>query len=152
MESTGNSRNQAFGCKDSHSHLFFTCTYARRLWERLKGMSKLDSVSNTWAQIISSIANMPIKNTVWSVIQRLVLGASVYYIWQERNIRLFSNFGRSEDELFKIIVDSVRSRLMGLKMQATTDVINAAQVWHGFYLWRIYEQHISKALGEDDLH
>ena len=75
-------------------------------------MAKLDSVCNTWDQIISSIANLPANNTIWSVIQRLVLGASVYYIWQERNVRLFSSFGRSEDVLFK-----------------TTDVINAAKVW-----------------------
>ncbi|PWA51294.1 Phytosulfokine [Artemisia annua] len=92
-------------------------------------MAQLDYVSNTWAQIISSITNIPAKNTIWSVIQRLVLGASVYFLWQERNVRLFSNYGRSENELFKIIVESVRSRIMGLKLQVTTDVIKAVKIW-----------------------
>ncbi|PWA50598.1 RNA-directed DNA polymerase, eukaryota, Reverse transcriptase zinc-binding domain protein [Artemisia annua] len=92
-------------------------------------MCKLDNVSNSWAQIISSVVNFPAKNTIWSVIQRLVLGASVYFIWQERNVRLFSNFGRSEDELLKMIIASVRSRIMGLKLQVTHDVLDAAKVW-----------------------
>ncbi|GJX76397.1 hypothetical protein Tco_0323208 [Tanacetum coccineum] len=82
----------------------------RRLWERLKGMAKLEHVPDSWAQIISSIVNMPASNTIWSVIQRLVLGASVHYIW--------------------IVFESVRLRLVGLKLKATPDVIKAAEVWN----------------------
>ncbi|PWA61076.1 reverse transcriptase domain, Reverse transcriptase zinc-binding domain protein [Artemisia annua] len=115
---------------DSHTHLFFSCHFARRLWERLKPMAKLDNVSNCWPQIISSIVNRPAKNSIWSVIQRLVWGASVYFIWQERNVRLFGNNSRTENELFKIIIDTVRFRLMGLKINVTSDVIAAAEVWN----------------------
>ena len=74
--------------------------------------------------------NRPAKNSIWSVIQRLVWGASVYFIWQERNIRLFGSNSRTEDELFKIITDSVRFRIMGLKINVTPDVISAAEVWN----------------------
>ena len=49
-------------CKDSHSHLFFSCHFAKRLWERLKIMAKLDDVSNSWAQIITYIVNKPANN------------------------------------------------------------------------------------------
>ncbi|GJU19727.1 hypothetical protein Tco_1153069 [Tanacetum coccineum] len=99
-----------------------------RLWERLKIMAKLDNVSNSWAQVVSGIVNKTANNTIWSVVQRLVWGATVYFIWQERNIRLFGNDGRSSEELFKVIFESVRSRLMGLKLKVTPDVINAAEV------------------------
>ncbi|PWA78863.1 RNA-directed DNA polymerase, eukaryota, Reverse transcriptase zinc-binding domain protein [Artemisia annua] len=116
-------------CKDSHSHLFFICNFARRLWERLKIMAKLDDVSNSWAQIISSIVNRPAQNSIWSVIQRLVLGASVYFVWQERNLRLFGVHSRTVEELIKIVIDNVRLRLMGLKLKTTPDVIMAAEVW-----------------------
>ena len=116
-------------CKDSHSHLFFSCVFSKRLWERLKGMAKLSHVSNSWAQVISSVVNIQAKNTIWSVIQRLMLGATVYFIWQERNMRLFGSYGRTENELFKIIVDAVRFRIMGLKLRVTTDVLNVAEVW-----------------------
>lgn len=114
-------------------------------------MSKLSNVSNTWAQIISNIVNMPAKNTIWSVIQRLVLGASVYFIWQERNVRLFSSFGRSEDELFKIIVDSVRSRIMGLKLQIPPDLINAVEVWSFLIDKRLKYKYILEELLTDNM-
>ena len=92
-------------------------------------MAKLNSVSNVWAQIISSVVNIPARNTIWSVIQRLVFGAVVYFIWQERNIRIVSNSYKSEMELFKIIVESIRFRLMGLKIKVTSDVIKASEIW-----------------------
>ena len=93
-------------------------------------MAKLDSVSNNWAEVISSIANRPARNTIWSVIQRLVFGAVVYFIWQERNARIVSNSYKSEMELFKIIVDSVRLRLMGLRIKVTPDVTIASSTWN----------------------
>ena len=125
-------------CKDSHSHLFFTCVFARRLWERLKQMARVDDISNIWPQIVSFMANMPANNSIWSVIQRLVWGASVYFLWQERNIRLFGGYGRTEDELFKVITDAVRFRLMGLQLKVTPGVITAAEVWN-FPFDRIYK-------------
>nr|GEV36329.1 reverse transcriptase zinc-binding domain-containing protein [Tanacetum cinerariifolium] len=93
-------------------------------------MAKLGNVSNSWAQIISSMVNMPAKKTIWSVVQRLVLEASVYFIWQERNFRLFRNGERSEDVLFKFIFEFVGYRLMGLKLKTTPDVIKASEVWN----------------------
>ncbi|GJX79622.1 hypothetical protein Tco_0327771 [Tanacetum coccineum] len=48
----------------------------------------------------------------------------------ERNIRLFGNAGRSEEELFKIIFESIRSRLMGLNLKVTPDVIEATRIWN----------------------
>ncbi|GKE66794.1 RNA-directed DNA polymerase, eukaryota, reverse transcriptase zinc-binding domain protein [Tanacetum coccineum] len=117
-------------CKDSHSHLFFSCNFSRRLWERLESMAKFENMSNSWAQVISSIVSMPAKNTIWNVIQRLAFGASVYFIWQERNFRLFSGQSRTEDAMFKIIVDSVRYRIIRLKLQVTNDVINVADIWN----------------------
>lgn len=92
-------------------------------------MAKLRNVSDNWAQIISNMLNIPAKNSIWSVIQRLVFGASVYYIWKERNMRLFGSYGRTVEEIFKIIVDAVRCKIMGLKLRSTNDVIKAAEIW-----------------------
>ncbi|GKB41811.1 hypothetical protein Tco_0886753 [Tanacetum coccineum] len=80
------------------------------------------------AQVVSGIVNKTANNTIWSVVSELVWGATYNYIWQERNIRLFGNDGRSSEELFKVIFESVRSRLMGLKLKVTPDVINAAEI------------------------
>ncbi|GJT00995.1 putative ribonuclease H-like domain-containing protein [Tanacetum coccineum] len=39
-------------CKEnseSHSHLFFSCSFSKRLWERLKPMALLEDLGNKWA-------------------------------------------------------------------------------------------------------
>lgn len=123
-------------CKDSHSHLLFNCYYTKRLWERLKVfwerlkvMSNLDGVSNNWAEVISNIVNRPARNTIWSVVQRLVLEAVVYFIWQDRNSRLFGGYGRNEEDLLNVIMESVRFRIMGLSLKVTPDVVRASEIW-----------------------
>ncbi|GJY70761.1 hypothetical protein Tco_0474464 [Tanacetum coccineum] len=86
-----------------------------RLWERLKGMAKLE--------------------------HRLVLGAFVYYIWQERNMRLFEEVKRTGEEIFKLVVESVRLRIMGLKLKTTKDVIEASKECNRVFmegLWKWY--------------
>ncbi|GKC17938.1 RNA-directed DNA polymerase, eukaryota, reverse transcriptase zinc-binding domain protein [Tanacetum coccineum] len=47
---------------ESHSHLFFSCSYSKRLWERLKPMANMDNMSNIWPCVISAISNMPASN------------------------------------------------------------------------------------------
>ncbi|GJU23245.1 RNA-directed DNA polymerase, eukaryota, reverse transcriptase zinc-binding domain protein [Tanacetum coccineum] len=109
------------GCKDSHIHLFFDCPFSKRLWE----------------EVVSGIANRPAKNGIWSIIQRLVLGAVVYFIWLlfiQRNYRLFRKCERSNDKLFSIITETVRLKVMGLKIIRTSpDVKKASEIW-GFPL------------------
>lgn len=35
--------------------------------------------------VVNILAASPFKNNIWSVINRLVIAATVYYVWQERN-------------------------------------------------------------------
>ena len=51
---------------------------------------------------------------------------------------MFGGYGRTEDELFKVITDAVRFRLMGLQLKVTPGVITAAEVWN-FPIDRIYK-------------
>ncbi|GJR70207.1 RNA-directed DNA polymerase, eukaryota, reverse transcriptase zinc-binding domain protein [Tanacetum coccineum] len=66
-------------------------------------------------------------------------------VWKERNIRLFGNDSRTEEELFKTIFEVIRSRLVGLKLKATLDVIKAAEVWN----IPIYKMHKYKNILDD---
>ncbi|GJU48573.1 lysine histidine transporter-like 8 protein [Tanacetum coccineum] len=63
---------------DSHDHLFFECIFSLQVWNQM-------------------------KRSVRSVIVKLVFAASCYYIWQERNYRLFKNEKRSEDQVIEVI-------------------------------------------------
>ncbi|PWA65993.1 FAR1 DNA binding domain, Zinc finger, SWIM-type, MULE transposase domain, FHY3/FAR1 family [Artemisia annua] len=61
--------------------------------------------------------------------KRLVFGAAVYYIWQERNLRLFQKKFRSEEAVFKIIVDIVRHKLLSLRIKRSVESVKAADIW-----------------------
>ncbi|PWA41648.1 RNA-directed DNA polymerase, eukaryota, Reverse transcriptase zinc-binding domain protein [Artemisia annua] len=93
-------------------------------------MARLENVGNDWASVISAIVNKTANNTIWSVIQRMVFGASVYYIWYERNSRRVNHVCRSEEGVFKSIVDTVRLRLLGLNLKYTPQVCKASEIWN----------------------
>ncbi|PWA56270.1 glucose-inhibited division family A protein [Artemisia annua] len=86
-----------------------------------------------WSALIGSLVACNIYHIIhiskipWSALigslvacnsKRLVFGAAVYYIWQERNFRLFQKNYRSEETVFKVIVDIVRHKLLGLKIKS----------------------------------
>ncbi|PWA97824.1 reverse transcriptase domain, Reverse transcriptase zinc-binding domain protein [Artemisia annua] len=89
----------------------------------------LDDLSCIWAEVVSGISIKAANNSVWSVIQRLTFGAAVYYIWQERNFRIFQSNFRTEENVFKVIVDIVRHKLMGLKIKKSREAVKAAVIW-----------------------
>ncbi|PWA44779.1 Phytosulfokine [Artemisia annua] len=93
-------------------------------------LGKLEMVGNEWAGVISRIVNKPSSNTIWSVIQRLLFGATVYFVWQERNMRRANQTSRSEDVVFNCIANTVRFKLLGLTLKLTSDVVMAAEIWN----------------------
>ncbi|GJV71895.1 RNA-directed DNA polymerase, eukaryota, reverse transcriptase zinc-binding domain protein [Tanacetum coccineum] len=106
-----------------------SCGFAQGVWNKLKSMFRLDDLSFVCAEIVSGIAIRKANNTLWSIIQRLIFGAAVYFIWQERNFRLFRCEERSADKVFDIIMDTVRLRLLGLKIKRSPEVDKAATIW-----------------------
>ncbi|PWA76381.1 reverse transcriptase domain, Reverse transcriptase zinc-binding domain protein [Artemisia annua] len=99
-----------------------------RLWERLKVMAKLDDISYVWGEVISGIVNKAACNSIWSIVQRLLFGLVVYFIWQERNFRVFQKCARSGEALFSLIVETVRLRLMGLKILRVSPAVKEASL------------------------
>ncbi|GJT07556.1 putative reverse transcriptase domain-containing protein [Tanacetum coccineum] len=60
--------------------------------------------------------------------ERLVLGACIYFLWQERNCRCFVKKFRDIDCLYKIIVETIRMKLMGLTLKCTSNVLEVASI------------------------
>ncbi|GJU00845.1 reverse transcriptase domain, reverse transcriptase zinc-binding domain protein [Tanacetum coccineum] len=71
---------------DSHEHLFFECAFS----------------------------SQPMANqyTAISVLERLLLAASTYYVWLERNNRIFKKVKRTPEEIIDIIMFYVLGRLL----------------------------------------
>ncbi|GJU46844.1 putative reverse transcriptase domain-containing protein [Tanacetum coccineum] len=100
---------------DSHKHLFFDCTFSQAVWSHMVRLTGFNLASHDIYSLISSLQPDVKRRTTKSVIVRLVIAASAYFVWQERNWRLFKSkkrtvvpYGMSyEFWLFKLLLEEV---------------------------------------------
>ncbi|KAJ9536546.1 hypothetical protein OSB04_un000298 [Centaurea solstitialis] len=95
-------------CIDSHDHLFFTCSYSREIWRKVKREVSLHGFPESWTLIMEMLneGRGPVK-----LIQRLALAATIYFIWEERNNRLFNKAKKIGVQLFKEIRSVIMERM-----------------------------------------
>ncbi|XP_071712463.1 uncharacterized protein [Rutidosis leptorrhynchoides] len=114
---------------DSHEHLFFRCIFAAKVWNLLKRKLLFKGLSNNLYRIIDLLSAYPFSKNIWSVINRTVVAAMVYYIWQERNWRIFKGKKRSVQDLRGTIEQFVRVKLLTFKVKRSAAVIKAGELW-----------------------
>ncbi|XP_022003123.1 uncharacterized protein LOC110900543 [Helianthus annuus] len=102
--------------RDSRDHLFFQCPYASEVWGLVRNMVDMGSVTDSWSSIMLWMELNAHLKTLEHIICKILLSATTYFIWQERNSRLFSQLQRKTCDLSKTIIDSVRLRIMGFKL------------------------------------
>ncbi|XP_071708577.1 uncharacterized protein [Rutidosis leptorrhynchoides] len=115
-------------CPDSHEHLFFECNYANIVWKKMAALTYLPAVSN-WKAICCSMMAAAARNVSSMVVAKLVFGAVVYFIWQERNNRIFKKSHSSEVKLFEDIFSTVRLKLMSIKFKDSARVDMLKSTW-----------------------
>ncbi|GJU52788.1 uncharacterized protein Tco_1226502 [Tanacetum coccineum] len=70
------------------------------------------------------------KNNVICIVGRLIIAASSYYIWQERNNMLHMNCSRSVEQLASAILDMVRLKLGTIKFKRNARVAKLKTTWN----------------------
>lgn len=48
--------------RDSHSHLFFECIYASRLWDRVRVLACMEDVDSVWSNIVAYLQPLASRN------------------------------------------------------------------------------------------
>ncbi|KAJ9557074.1 hypothetical protein OSB04_011688 [Centaurea solstitialis] len=94
--------------QDSHDHLFFSCSYAIDVWRKVKNEVGLHGFHESWSLILQDLVN---GQGPGRLIQKLALAASVYFIWMERNNRLFKGIKRPSVQVFKEIRKVILDRM-----------------------------------------
>nr|GEV28524.1 hypothetical protein [Tanacetum cinerariifolium] len=93
---------------DSHDHLFFKCDYSKEIWRKLKIKMNMTNVSSDWKDIIKKLVNHPCNNVVRSVVRRINVATAIYYIWKERNLRIFNNAKVPCENVLQMIIENIR--------------------------------------------
>ncbi|GKB50431.1 putative RNA-directed DNA polymerase [Tanacetum coccineum] len=114
---------------DSQEHLFFECGFSQQLWSHVKKFACMDNMVPMLNSIISYLSPIAQRRSTRCVIAKLVVAASAYFIWQERNWRLFKNKKRSATQVIECIVSSVRLKLLSCRFKKSKDGVMFAQLW-----------------------
>ena len=115
---------------DSHDHLFFQCSYARQFWNKVNQKIGMGCIETDWKNIVSNMTLLYNGSSIDSIIRRLGLAASVYLIWQERNLRLIKEESRDVEILFEELCEVMRLRLSSLKVKNSEAVLRAQKNWN----------------------
>ena len=91
--------------------------------------SGLCNIPSRLEDITTQLTLISSKRSLVSVVSRLVFAASCYFIWQERNKRIYSNDTRKEEQVCEAIFETVRLKLVSLRFKRTTSVMKSLQVW-----------------------
>ncbi|GKA44041.1 reverse transcriptase zinc-binding domain-containing protein, partial [Tanacetum coccineum] len=114
--------------EDSHKHLFFECDYSKVVWVEMQNKMNVRNLTNL-NECLHKFASLPCKNSIWSIVRRLCIADIVYHLWLERNTRIFHQRNMSSSSLLHIIINSVKSRLLTLKVKHTTAVRDVESKW-----------------------
>ncbi|PWA67684.1 RNA-directed DNA polymerase, eukaryota, Reverse transcriptase zinc-binding domain protein [Artemisia annua] len=103
--------------QDTHTHLFFECGFSLQVWLKVKAYILITNVGNSWMDFVLAVKSIAHMRLEKAVVASILFGATVYFIWQERNNRLFKKKWRPVDQVFDIIFSTTRLKLMTLKFK-----------------------------------
>ncbi|GJS25015.1 hypothetical protein Tco_0453647 [Tanacetum coccineum] len=101
-----------------------------KIWGKLNEKMNIDSIPKDWRSIIEKVAAYPCNNAIRIVLRRIILATAVYYIWRERNSRIFADVKMSTVDDLKKIVGCIRLQLQCLNVKKTSQVCKVAQEWN----------------------
>ncbi|GJR32031.1 hypothetical protein Tco_1108263 [Tanacetum coccineum] len=95
-------------------------------------MKRFAGLLNSGSSLVSIMSHLlPIakRKSSKSTIGKLVVAAVAYFIWQERNRRLFKKSKRSAKEVIGCIMASVRLKLLSCHFKKSRDGVMFAHLW-----------------------
>ncbi|GKD63582.1 RNA-directed DNA polymerase, eukaryota, reverse transcriptase zinc-binding domain protein [Tanacetum coccineum] len=114
---------------DSLNHLFFECNYSAKVWKELMKKSDHYAMPNRWDDLLITMTSMRHNKSIKSVLRRIVFAACVYFIWNERNKRLFTNDKKNYNELIAEVVNHIRLKLASLTVKRTCQTVEICKKW-----------------------
>ncbi|XP_021996307.1 uncharacterized protein LOC110893509 [Helianthus annuus] len=118
-----------FENNDSHEHLFFECKFSAQIWCSVRDKVNMGTVDPKWIDVTNWLLARGASKSVFNYSSRLIVAASAYFIWQERNTRLFKNQTRPPDIIISLILQTVRYKLMGAKYKRMDKVRRFLELW-----------------------
>ncbi|GKA57389.1 hypothetical protein Tco_0756577 [Tanacetum coccineum] len=115
---------------DSHEHLFFECSFSQQVWNYMKTYAGMSTSVPVFSSTLASLIPIAKRKSSKSVIAKMVIAACAYYIWQERNWRLFKKNKRTAKQVIDCIMSCVRLKLLSCKFKKSNDGVLFSRLWN----------------------
>ncbi|PWA97320.1 hypothetical protein CTI12_AA029920 [Artemisia annua] len=92
-------------------------------------MADIKYEDGDWNGLIRNLATDCVNKNIGWVVRRLVLAACVYFLWQERNGRIFRDVHKSSQDIYNKVVDNVKGRLYGIIVKDSINTRNVEEKW-----------------------
>ena len=113
-------------CRD---HLFFGCRFSRSIWEKILSLSEQSRLIGTWSEELQwAIQNLKGRKLL-HIILRVAWRAYIYYVWKERNGRMYGNSIVTSLQVLEHIKEAVRIKLAGLRFPKTIENEGLCRRW-----------------------
>jgi hypothetical protein len=91
-------------------------------------MAGFSGVSSKWDDIILWILPISKHKSVQGIVARLLLAATSYFLWRERNFRVHGKVDQKVEQVARFILDSVRLKLAS-KFKRNARVGKLMETW-----------------------
>nr|GEX97390.1 reverse transcriptase domain, reverse transcriptase zinc-binding domain protein [Tanacetum cinerariifolium] len=102
---------------DSHDHLLFECAFSSHVWSKVRVFYGMDDILPRLIDVITFITPISKGKPMVSILSRLVLATTSYYIWLERIGRSLKKKTSSPDQIVDVIIFMVRLKLVTFKFK-----------------------------------
>jgi hypothetical protein len=105
---------------ETHEHLFFECNYTGVVWVSICQRANMQWPCKPWTQFLHWAATYyNKKNDIDHMIARLMLSITVYFLWYERNNRVFTNNAQPYQTTTEFIFQQIRTHLATMDQVGT---------------------------------
>ncbi|XP_059302028.1 uncharacterized protein LOC132053957 [Lycium ferocissimum] len=92
---------------ESIPHLFFACTISAQVWRNLLLWIDVNRAPMMWDDELLWAEQHAKGRSPKAEMYRMVLAAAVYFVWKERNFRIFQNKRQSTTSMIKQVIQEV---------------------------------------------
>lgn len=95
---------------ESHQQLFFKCEISARIWKIMLEWLEINRSNCEWEEEIQWAIDHASRKGAQTEVYRIMLVATIYFVWQERNRRIFQQKERTLNVITKLIIQDVHVR------------------------------------------
>ena len=105
------------------------CEFSKQVWKEVKTKGRVFGRGHDLNSVVLQLADEGNKNNIWCIVDKLILAATVYFLWNERNKRMFQDSRRTVDEVISVIYKYMEDVLQSLRVKKSRAVLMVANMW-----------------------